>query len=550
MNSPLHPPFLRRSAGLALGLFLARTALSAAPKGPGPDQGKLAADLFADRAPAKITIQIPDAAVETLRNYHWDPGKSVEREAVLVTVREGDVVYPNVALHLKGAAGSFRSIDDRPAMTLNFDRFAKGQHFHGLTKLSLNNSVQDTTLISEQLSRELYTKAGVPTPRATRVLVELNGRDLGLYVLTEGWDRDFLKRHFKNPKGNLYDGGFLKDVTNELSVNSGDENDQSPRIALANAAKEPDLTQRQAALEKTLDVDRFISLLALDVLLWNWDGYALNRNNWRLFHDRATGRMVFMPHGLDQMFWNAEGSVLPPMEGLVAKAVLQVPAFRQRYFARLKQLQASVFQASALTDRAQAIAATFVPLLKEKYPETAAEQAKALTDYCDAMVRRARSVEQQLAQPIHPLSFDQQGYARVTGWEAKNDFGFPLLTNTPDQQAVHSLQIGSAQGSSVGSWRAKVWLENGKYRLEGRIKTHGIVADPGDPRAGAGVRTARSKPENYLLGDTDWKPLDYEFSVDDPLVQVQVICEFRGAEGQAWFDLDALRLKKDDAASH
>ena len=45
-------------------------------------------------------------------------------------------------------------------------------------------------------------------PRANYVRVNLNGKALGLYLLTEGWDKTFLKRYFKNLKGNLYDGGF------------------------------------------------------------------------------------------------------------------------------------------------------------------------------------------------------------------------------------------------------------------------------------------------------------------------------------------------------
>ena len=101
-------------------------------------------------------------------------------------------------------------------MTLNFDKNAKGQRFHGLSKLSLNNSVQDPTLISEQFSREMFLKAGIATPRASHAVVELNGRDLGVYVLVEGFNKQFLRRHFKNAEGHLYDGGFLKDVDVEL----------------------------------------------------------------------------------------------------------------------------------------------------------------------------------------------------------------------------------------------------------------------------------------------------------------------------------------------
>ena len=55
-----------------------------------------------------------------------------ERPSVRATVREGELVWTNVSLHLKGAAGSFRSVDDKPALTLNFDKLPDGQRFHGL----------------------------------------------------------------------------------------------------------------------------------------------------------------------------------------------------------------------------------------------------------------------------------------------------------------------------------------------------------------------------------------------------------------------------------
>ena len=127
------------------------------------------------------------------------PDGAGKRQGQDAEIREGQTTYTNVALHLKGAAGSFQSVDQKPALTLNFDRFAPGQRFHGLTKLSLNNSVQDPTFVSEQLCRELFLKANCRAPRCT-ARVGLNGRDLGLYVLTEGWDKQFLKRTFKRQR--------------------------------------------------------------------------------------------------------------------------------------------------------------------------------------------------------------------------------------------------------------------------------------------------------------------------------------------------------------
>src|ERR1051325_1881901 len=178
-------------------------------------------DLFTNAIIRRVSIEISDDGMNTLRRYHWRRGGDTsDRVSVSATVRERGAVYTNVAVHLKGAAGSFRPVDGKPALTLNFAKWAEGQRFHGLQKLSLNNSVQDPAYISEKLCRELYNRAGVPMPRADYAMVELNGRDLGLYVLCEGWDKTFLKRYFKNTQGNFYDPGLAADLSTTLPVTS------------------------------------------------------------------------------------------------------------------------------------------------------------------------------------------------------------------------------------------------------------------------------------------------------------------------------------------
>src|SRR5580765_2905598 len=232
--------------------------------------------VFTNDSVVRIKIEIPKDGMATLRKYQWGWGGGGERQAVKATVREGETVYANVAVHLKGAAGSFQSIDQKPCLTLKFDKFVDGQRFHGLDKISLNNSVQDPSYLSEKICREMFEKAGVPVPRAGHATVELNGRALGLHVLTEGFDKQFLRRYFKNAKGNLYDGGFLTDITGELEKTSGaNPKDRSDLKFLAEAASEPDPSKRLSRLEKVLDLDRFITYVAMDVMTCDWDGYAI-----------------------------------------------------------------------------------------------------------------------------------------------------------------------------------------------------------------------------------------------------------------------------------
>lgn len=155
---------------------------------------------------ARVRIELSSEAEDALRSMQrrfrgFGMGLDPDRPEVEATVRCGDQTFTNVALHLKGAAGSFRPYDDKPAFTLNFAKKAKGQAFRGMPKISLNNSVQDPTYVSETLCRDLYRQAGVPVPRTDHVTVEVNGRDLGLYVLAEGWGKAFVKQHFGDDDG-------------------------------------------------------------------------------------------------------------------------------------------------------------------------------------------------------------------------------------------------------------------------------------------------------------------------------------------------------------
>lgn len=530
MKSPRIHLTAAASITLVFASVLSISTIAAEAKQPGKKAGE-ADKFFASSDIPKLQIEISPEDIKKLRKQQWQFGAQNDREQVKVTVREGGQTYTNVALQLKGAAGSFRPIDDNPALTLNFDKFVDNQTFHGLDKLSLNNSVQDQTYLSEQFARELFLKAGVPTPRATHATVQLNGRDLGLYVLVEGWNRRFLKKHFADPSGNLYDGGFLKDVDSKLDTNSGEKpEDQADREALAAAAREKDLVVRRERLEKVLDMDRFLTFVALDAMLWNWDGYAQNRNNYRLFNDRTTGKMVFMPHGLDQLFWKPDGPILPNVQGLVAKAVLEVPDLREKYFARVQNLRSTVFNPQEITNRVYQIAAKVQPALKEKDPSSASQHEYSVATFAHAIVRRAKSIDEQLATPIVPVKFDEVGKAILTSWTAKTNFGKAELTK---DGAV--LQARTTQGSSIGTWGSSVWLERGKYRVEASVKTRGIVADPGDSRPGAGLRVARARSEKQLTATTDWTPITHEFTVDEPLTQIQLLCEFRGAEGEASF---------------
>ena len=228
---------LRRPSGLLLlAICLAVFCIGAATppaKAPAdaaktPKRAKPApgAELFTNGAILSFKIELSTSEMNALRRDN--------RKFARATVTEGGKVYKDVAVHVKGAAGSTRGVDDKPALTLSFGKFTPDQKFHGLRKIHLNNSVQDASYLTEILCGELFRAAGVPAARGTHALVELNGRKLGLFVMKEGFTKEFLAMSFKKTDGNLYDGGFLRDITEQLERDGGDDvTDWSDLKALA-----------------------------------------------------------------------------------------------------------------------------------------------------------------------------------------------------------------------------------------------------------------------------------------------------------------------------
>lgn len=290
--------------------------------------------------------------------------KENPRNYVRGIIRNDTVVYRDVGLHLKGAAGSFRPWDDKPALTINSNKFKSGQTFNGLDKFHLNNTVQDGSAFNELISAEMFLAAGVPAPRAAHVIVELNGRKVGLYVLKEGFDEVFLARHFEQSHGNLYDGGFLRDIDQDLKLDHGRGSEWKDLKSLVRACRIPDHKERLKEMDKLLNLDQFFAFWALEVLTCDWDGYTRNRNNYRIYHDPKSDKMHFFVHGKDQLFGNPADPVLTNWGGLCARRLFETEEGRKRYVKTLKDIFEKYFDLKKILKRIDELTPRTVDALK------------------------------------------------------------------------------------------------------------------------------------------------------------------------------------------
>ena len=100
-----------------------------------------------------------------------------------------------VGLYLKGS-WSFRTLAAKAAFKIDFHEWVPEQSFRGVRRLTLNNMVQDATMMREHAAYRLYAMRGLPAPRHGYARVWVDGTYYGLYGIVESMDQDFLDRAF------------------------------------------------------------------------------------------------------------------------------------------------------------------------------------------------------------------------------------------------------------------------------------------------------------------------------------------------------------------
>jgi hypothetical protein len=124
-------------------------------------------------------------------------------------------------------------------------------------------------------------------------------------------------------------------------------------------------------------------------------------------------------------------------------------------------------------------------------------------------------------------------------------------------------------------WNATTWLEEGRYLIQGRVKTRGVAGALRNESGGAGFRVwsdrketrgaswswfpyvetrdlqmgglipvVTNSVEQRVVGDTDWKTITHEFELRQPLADLQIQCVLQGTAGEAWFDASSITIRR------
>ena len=323
-------------------------------------------DLFAEIA--EYELSRPFAKI-----YTWFPA----------TVTVDGETHTEVGVRKKGFIGS--QSDTKPALKLRFDKYVDDQSLGGvMQRMTLNNSVQDPSMINTCLTLGVFAAAGSPASRCNFATVSVNGKNLGLYVHVEEIKAPFLARYFTTTEGNLYEGtvsDFTPEFRGTIEKKTNEDADDWSDVDAVVAALQDRSDAGLEALGEIVDLNRFLSFWATEVLVGHWDGYAGNRNNYWFYRD-LDGPFVFLPWGTDGTFHleddpNPFDNISDPPPSVLALTAIPNRLYndsdwRDRYVDRLKHLLETVWDEEALLARVDEMAAI---IQEHALPDDRAEAA-------------------------------------------------------------------------------------------------------------------------------------------------------------------------------
>ena len=333
-----------------------------------PAAALTADEMYEPDAVVVIDLQLPPASVAALEA---EPEEYAEGTFSLAPTDGtpagvGEFSAPlTVGIRLKGEA-SFRDLGGKAAFKVKFNEFVKGQRFLGLKNLTLNNMVQDPSMVHETLAYAAFRAAGVPAPRTGYADVRVNGEAFGMHLNLETLDDVALERlfgSFEAPPQHLYEGQVGVDVVpgaaGEFQVDEGEEDDLSDLKALidAAAAPSPGFSARVAGFA---DLEEMTRMWAVERYVGHWDGYSghAEPHNYFLLSD-PLGEFQMLPWGTDQT-WSAFPLGFGPPGPALFEACLADPTCAPIYIDALREARDAV---GALDPgaKAQELAALLAP---------------------------------------------------------------------------------------------------------------------------------------------------------------------------------------------
>jgi hypothetical protein len=341
------------AATLLTGLLTACGAATEQPSGPstpepgGPSPGALS--VFDPSRLHEVRIDIDPADWHALQeNFRGN-----DYYAADVTLDGTRVAQVGVRSRGTGSRNP-----DKPGLRVDFNRYVPSQEYGVYKSLVLDNLFQDASCLRERLAFAVFEAMGIPAPRNGFARLYVNGTYWGLYQVTEPVSKPFLKERLGEESGNLFD--YVYAFRWDFSFRGGDSRayvpvpfepqtnedhlDPSGLVEFVRAINETPDAGYARAMDGWLEVDRFVTYVAVENAVAEWDGFVGEEgtNNFYLYQYGGQRRFVFIPWDKDTSFRDASRPVDWRLDtNVLTRRLLADPAVQQAYASALRRAATS-----------------------------------------------------------------------------------------------------------------------------------------------------------------------------------------------------------------
>ncbi|PWR75439.1 CotH kinase family protein [Methanospirillum stamsii] len=228
--------------------------------------------------------------------------------------------FENVGLRYKGVNSLMTAWQQgigKISLKIDMDHYeddypeTENQKFYGFKELNLQSGMSDKSVIREKIVPEIFQAAGIVAPETAFYRVYLDHGDgpeyFGLYTLVESIDDTVIETQFSNGTGNLYkpegegatfaEGKLdLEDFEKKTNEDEGDYSDIETLYSVLHAdTRNTSPETWRSDLESIFDVEEFLTWLATNTLIKNWDTYGGNSRNYYLYNNPDTGTLSWIP---------------------------------------------------------------------------------------------------------------------------------------------------------------------------------------------------------------------------------------------------------------
>ncbi len=269
-----------------------------------------------------------------------------------------------VGVRIKGFYSAWGASGKKKPLKVDLNEFSPDQEYDGLKKINLQNSFEDPSSMRDMLAYNIFNEAGIHAPRSSYAKVYLNNEYWGLYVLVEQVDKTFLGERFGDDNGNLYknmqahhleyrsNAEYYKEFF-DLKTNEP-EDDWSRFIQFTEIINKIGINdiQYERQIDQLFEVEDFLKILTIDVILLNWDSYYDHGRNYYLYDNPVNQKFSWIPWDYNLSFSTSTTHVLfgngNSEEKPLIENLLDRPVFLKKYVDAFKDILINNFTTERL----------------------------------------------------------------------------------------------------------------------------------------------------------------------------------------------------------